>query len=123
MDERLGWAHASLIYSLEYLSEAEQTRLDLFDHGLLYVVNEVIWEIGDEPGKFIAEGVPGDRDDVLDTIHQIYPNLSKEDPDEVKKSFARLLEAGALTVDSEDGAICSPFVLFVHEKLSGTREH
>ncbi|GAG09052.1 unnamed protein product, partial [marine sediment metagenome] len=102
-------------YAGGYLADKELTKLSFAGHGLLKIINDILWDQTDELGKYVTRGYPGTRADLVSDAKQYAMKSRRGHHDSTIRTLTELFSVGALVQD-ESGLIFSPFILKEVEK-------
>ncbi|MHC4622099.1 MAG: hypothetical protein ACYTEQ_30550, partial [Planctomycetota bacterium] len=107
MGKKLHWTKN---YASGYLADKELTKLSFAGHGMLKIINDILWDQTDELGKYVTGGYPGTREDLISDAKQYAIRSRRERNDNTMRTLSELFSVGALAQD-EGGLIFSPFIL------------
>ena len=112
MGKKLHWTKN---YAGGYLADKELTKLSFAGHGLLKIINDILWDQTDELGKYVTRGYPGTRADLISDAKQYAIRSQRQRNDHTMTTLSQLFSVGALVQDESD-LIFSPFILKEVEK-------
>lgn len=107
MAKKLQWNRN---YSESYLVDRELNKLSFAQHGLLKIINDILWTQTDEPGKYIIKGRPGTLDELLADTKRYAHGSMRDRRRTTDRHLGRFFNANLLAHD-EHQTIYSPFIL------------